>query len=77
MAQLVKNLSAMWETWVRSLGFEVPQEKGMATHSNILAREFHGLYSPQGHKELDATQQLSASKCIVGKLRPKENKLTV
>ena len=37
VAQMVKNLLAMWETWVRSLGFEDPLEKGMATHSNILA----------------------------------------
>ena len=32
MAQLVKNPSAMWETWVQSLGLEDPLEKGMATH---------------------------------------------
>ena len=37
MAQLVKNPPAMWETWVRSLGWEDPLEKGMATHSSILA----------------------------------------
>ena len=37
VAQLVKNLSAMWETWVQSLGWEDPLEKGMATHSSILA----------------------------------------
>ena len=37
MAQTVKNLPAMWETWVLSLGWEDPLEKEMATHSNILA----------------------------------------
>ena len=37
MAQLVKNLPAMWETWVQSLDWEDPLEKGMATHSSILA----------------------------------------
>ena len=37
MAQLVKNLPAMWETWVRSLGWEDPLEKGKVTHSRILA----------------------------------------
>ena len=37
VAQLVKNLPAMWETWVRSLGWEDPLEKGKATHSCILA----------------------------------------
>ena len=37
MAQLVKNLPAMRETWVQFLGWEAPLEKGMATHSTILA----------------------------------------
>ena len=37
VAQTGKNLPAMWETWVRSLGWEDPLEKGMATHSSILA----------------------------------------
>ena len=37
VAQLVKNLPAMQETWVRSLGWEDPLEKGKATHSGILA----------------------------------------
>ena len=37
MVQLVKNLPAMQETWVQSLGFEDPLEKGKATHSSILA----------------------------------------
>ena len=37
IAQLVKNLPAMRETWVRSLGCEDPLEKGKATHSSILA----------------------------------------
>ena len=37
MAQLIKNLPAMWETWVWSLGWEDPLEKRKATHSSILA----------------------------------------
>ena len=37
VAQIVKNLSAMQDTWVWSLGWDDPLEKGMATHSNILA----------------------------------------
>ena len=37
VVQLVKNPPAMWETWVRSLGWEDPLEKGKATHSSILA----------------------------------------
>ena len=39
MAQTVKHLPTMWETWVRSLGWEDPLEKEMATHSSILARK--------------------------------------
>ena len=42
MAQTVKNLSVMWETGVQSLVWEDPLEEGMATHSSILAGEFHG-----------------------------------
>ena len=50
----------MWETQIRSLGWEDSIEKEMATHYSILAREFHGQmslvgYSPLGHKELDTT----------------------
>ena len=37
VAQTVKNLPAMWETWIRSLGGEDSLEKGMAAHSSILA----------------------------------------
>ena len=37
VAQMVKNPPAMWETWVRSLGWEDPLEKGKATLSSILA----------------------------------------
>ena len=61
---MVKNLPAMQETWFRSLGQEDPLEKGMATHSSILAwripwTEELGDYSPWGCKELDTTEQLS------------------
>ena len=37
VAQLVKNLPAMWETWFQSLGWEDPLQEGMATHSSTLA----------------------------------------
>ena len=40
VAQMIKNLLAMWETLVQSLVWEDPLEKGMATHSNILAWRF-------------------------------------
>ena len=62
VAQLVKNPPAMWETWVWSLGWKDPLEKGTATHSNILAwRIPWTVYSPWGHKELDKTKRLSLS----------------
>ena len=56
VAQLVKNLLAMQETWVQSLGWEDPLGNGKATHSSILAWRIHGLYSPWGHKESDKTE---------------------
>ena len=37
VAQLVRNLPVMWETWIQSLGWDDPLEKGKATHSSILA----------------------------------------
>ena len=37
VAQLIQNPPAMWETWLRSLGWEYPLEKGKAAHSSILA----------------------------------------
>ena len=37
VAQMVKNLPAMWETWVQSLGWEDPLEEGMAIHSSTIA----------------------------------------
>ena len=37
VAQLVKNLLAMWETWVQSLDWEDPLGKGKTTHSSVLA----------------------------------------
>ena len=63
MVQRLKRLPAMWETWVRSLGWEDPLEKEMATHSSILAwripwmEETGGLQS-MGLKESDTTEQL-------------------
>ena len=56
VAQMIKDLIAMQETWVQSLGQEDPLEKGMATHSSILVQrilrteESSGLHSPWGHR---------------------------
>ena len=61
VAQMVKNLSAMQDTWVRSLGLGKSPEEGKATHSIILAwriswTEEPSGYSPWGHKESDRTE---------------------
>ena len=61
VVQTVKNLPAMQEIQVRSLGREDPLEKGMAIHSSILAWRIGGQrslvgYSPWGGKELDTTE---------------------
>ena len=60
VAQRLKPLPAMWETWVQSLGWEDPLEKEMTTHSGILPGESHGqrsLVGPRGRKE-DTTERL-------------------
>ena len=45
---MVKNLPAVWETWVRSLDWEDPLERGMATHSSILAWRLPRTEEPGG-----------------------------
>ena len=61
---MVKNLPVMQETWVGSLGWEDPLEKGVAIHASILAWRISWTEEPgwlqfMGHKELDTTEQLS------------------
>ena len=58
----VNNLPAMWETWVRSLGWQDPLEKRKATHSSILA------WKILGSQESDTTEQLSLSPLVQFKL---------
>ena len=75
MARKVKNLPAVQETWVRSLGQEGPLEEGMATHSNIPAWRIPGTEEPgglhstgsQGHRvtESDTTARLSMGQRIL------------
>ena len=48
VAQMVKNLPTMQETWVQSLCWEDPLEKGMAIHSNILAWRISWTEEPNG-----------------------------
>ena len=64
VAQTVKNLPVVQETWVRSLGQKDPLEKGMSSDYLFLPGEFHGQSpwrkltgcSSRDHKELDATE---------------------
>ena len=48
LAQMIKNLPAVWETWVPSLGWEDSLEKGMATHSSTLAWRIPWTEEPGG-----------------------------
>ena len=52
VAQMGKNPPAMWETWVRSLGWEEPLEEGMATHSSILAWRILWAEEPGGPQSM-------------------------
>ena len=66
MAQTIRSLPAMQKTWVQSLGQEDPLEKGMDTHSSIIAWEIpwteeSGKLQSIGCRELDTTEQLTLS----------------
>ena len=52
MAQTIENMPAIWETQVQSLDWEDPLEKGMATHSNILAWRIRWTGEPGGLQSL-------------------------
>ena len=62
MAQLVKNPPATWETWVHSLGWEDPLEKGTVTHPVFWPGKFHGLYSRWDRKKSDMAERFSLIK---------------
>ena len=57
VAQLVKNPSAMWETWVG----KIPWRRKRLLSPVFWSGEFHGLYNPWGHTESDMTELLSLS----------------
>ena len=62
VAQSVKNLPVMWETWVQSLGWEVLLEEGMATHPSILAWRIPmdiGAWWATVHRDAKSWTQLS------------------
>ena len=62
VAQLVKNPPVMRETWVRSLGWEEPLEKGKATHCSILAGEFPWTEARGGLQSIEAQRVISTRK---------------
>ena len=59
MAQTVKRLSTVQETWVRSLRWADPLEKEMAIHSSTISWKIPWTEEPWGRKELDTTEQLT------------------
>ena len=59
MPAMLTPMPVMWETWLRSLGWEDPLEKGTATHSSLLAWRIPWTVYPRGHKGLDMTERLS------------------
>ena len=56
VVQTVKNLPSMWETWVRSLGWEDPLEEGMETQSSILAWRIPWTEEPGGLQSMGSQQ---------------------
>ena len=75
MAQTMKRLPAVRETWVRSLGWEGPLEKKMAPHSSILAWEIPWTEGPgrlqsMGSQEPDTTEQLRFFPDVQPRLEP-------
>ena len=61
MAQLVKNLPVVGETWVQSLGWDDPLGRESLPTPVFWPGELHGLYSPWGHKESDTIERHSLS----------------
>ena len=71
MAQLVKNLPTMWETWFRSLGWDDPLGKEMATYSSTLVWKITRMKEPgrlqsMGSQELETTEQLHYGPNVLG-----------
>ena len=72
VTQMLKNLPAMPETWIESLGWEDPLKKGMAIHSSILAwripwtEEPDGLYTVHGVAESDTTEAITLCSKVGG-----------
>ena len=59
MIQLVKKPPAVWETWVQSWAGKIPWRRKQLPTPVFWPGDFHGLYSPWGHKESDTTEWLS------------------
>ena len=77
VAPVVKNLPTMWKTWVRSLSWEDPLEKGTATHSSILAWRFPWTEGPGGLQSLgsDTAKQVSLYSTMGRHAKSREGKL--
>ena len=76
VAQMVKNLLAMRETWVQFLGWEDSLEKGRVLTPIFLSGEFYGQrslvgYSPWGRKESDMSERLTLSLSVIREMKIK------
>ena len=69
VAQIVKNLPAMQEAWVQSLGQEDPLDKGMATHSSILAWRIPWTEEPAGLQSTGSQSRTRLSERLKVKVR--------
>ena len=84
VAQMVKNLPSMQETWVHSLGWEDPLGKGMTTHSSILAWTLPWIEKPaelqfmelQSQTAIQNTAQITTSQPISMVIKKKKSKQT-
>ena len=67
MAEVVKNLPAMWETWVQSLGWEDPWSRALqySCLENPHGQNRLAGYSSRGHKKSDTTEQLSTAQYFI------------
>ena len=71
VAQMVKRLPTMWETWVRSLGWEDPLEKEMATHSSTVAGKIPLMEEPGRLQSMGSQRQKLKSRHLVPSLHDK------
>ena len=77
---MIKNLTSIWESWIQSLGWEDPLEKGTTSHSSVLAGKSHGKRSLAGYSprvaESDTTEIRGISSGKVRQTLRKANQIS-